>query len=216
MSGRDPWQPAARLAPTLRAEDNTPYAVRLPEDGSLLELARFHQVFGMPAGGPVEREFRRPRLQTALDTSLGGEVRLLGYEMSPIRCAVPSEADGVTASQVSDTNGCWLELVLYWQAEQKMDTDYTVFVHAVGPDGEIWAQRDTPPDGGSYPTSRWAVGEVIADPVRIPLPPESPPDALEVVVGMYRPISGQRLPVLNAEAQPVGDKVVLGPVPTND
>jgi uncharacterized membrane protein len=212
MSGRDPWQPAARLSPTLHAEDGTSYAVRLPEGGSLLELARFHQIFGMPSGRPVDRDFRRPRLQTALDVSLGGEVRLLGYEMSPIRCAAPSEAGGVAVLQGSDTDRCWLELVLYWQAEQKIDTDYTVFVHAVGPDGEIWAQRDTRPDSGSYPSSRWAVGEVIADPIRVPLPPEFPPDLLEVVVGMYRPDTSQRLPVLNAGGQPVDDKVVLGSV----
>ena len=184
----------------------------MPEGGSLLELARFHQVFGMPSGSPVEREFRRPRLQTGLDVLLGEEVRLLGYEMSPIRCVAPSEAGSIAAMEGSSTVGCWLEFVLYWRAEQKMDTDYTVFVHAVGPDGEIWAQRDTPPDGGSYPTSRWVVGEVIADPMRVPLPAEIPPGPLDLVVGMYRPDTGQRLPVLNAEGQPVGDNVVLGPV----
>ena len=55
-------------------------------------------------------------------------------------------------------------------------------------------------------------GEVIADPIRVPLPPEFPPDLLEVVVGMYRPDTSQRLPVLNAGGQPVDDKVVLGSV----
>jgi hypothetical protein len=199
MHGRDPWQPAARLTPTLHTQNDTPYAVRLPDDGTLLELARFRQILGMPAGGPVEREFDRPRVGAALDVSLGGEVRLLGYDMSPIAC---------------DLVDCSLELVLYWQARQAMNVDYTVFVHVVEPGSQggarIWGQRDAPPDNGAYPTRRWAAGEVVADPVRVSLPLDVPTGPLEVVVGMYHPGTGQRLPVLDAQGQPVDDKIILG------
>ncbi len=201
MHGRDPWEPGARLSPTLPAEESSPYAVRLPDDGTLLELARFQQLFGMPTGGPVGRQFGRPRLQNAVDVSLGGEVRLLGYDMAPVACETPAEGN---------SDGCWLELVLYWQAQQKMGADYTVFVHVVGPDGQIWAQRDAPPDNGAYPTWRWAAGEVVADPVRVPLPLDLPDGPLQVVAGMYRPDTGQRLPVLDEQGQPVDDKVVSG------
>jgi uncharacterized membrane protein len=194
MRGRDPWQPAARLTPILHTQNDTSYAVRLPDGGTLLELARFRQILGMPAGGPVEREFGRPRLGSALDMSLGGEVRLLGYDMAPIAC---------------DLAACSLELVLYWQAEQAMNADYTVFVHVVE-SGRIWGQRDAPPDGGAYPTRRWAAGEVVADPVRVSLPLDVPAGPLQVVVGMYRPDTGQRLPVLDARGQPVDDKIMLG------
>ena len=194
MHGRDPWQPAARLSPQLRGERDTPYAVRLPGDGTLLELARFRQQSGMPVGGPVERQFRVPRMQTRLDLSLGGEVRLLGYDLAPPAC---------------DAQDCVMEPTLYWQAQRAMETDYTVFVHVVGPEGKIWGQRDAPPDGGAYPTHRWAEGEVVADPVRIPLPPDAPVDLLEIMVGMYRPDTGQRLPVLDGEGRPVDDKIVL-------
>jgi uncharacterized membrane protein len=198
MHGRDPWQAAARLTPTLHTQNDTSYAVRLPDDGTLLELARFRQILGMSAGGPVEREFDRPRVGAALDVSLGGEVRLLGYDVSPIVC---------------DLVDCSLELVLYWQAQQAMNVDYTVFVHVVepGPQGDtrIWGQRDAPPDNGAYPTRRWAAGEVVADPVRVSLPLDVPVGPLEVVVGMYRPDTGQRLPVLDAQGQPVDDKIIL-------
>ena len=208
MQGRDVWEPGARLAPTLPAEESLPYAVRLPDGGTLLELARFHQVFGMPTGGPAEREFDQARPQNAMDISLGGEVRLGGYDMAPISCEDLPEGDG---------SGCWLELILYWQAQQKMKTDYTVFVHVIGSDGQILAQRDVPPDNGAYLTSRWAVGEVVADPMRVPLPPDLSGDGpLEVVVGLYRPDTGQRLPVLDDQGQPVGDQVVLGYVALDD
>lgn len=205
MRGRDPWQPAARLLPALSEEESRPYAVRFPDGGSLLELARFHKVFGMPEGGPAVRESRQPRMQVALDVSLGGEVRLLGRDMTF------SDCQEYTGGSNPD---CMLDLVLYWQAEQKINTDYTVFVHVLGPDGQILGQRDAPPDNGAYPTSRWAAGEVVADPIRVPLPPDLPPGPLEVVAGMYRPDSGQRLPVLDDQGQPVDDKVALGHLPS--
>jgi hypothetical protein len=204
MQGRDPWEPGARLSPTLPTEESIPYAVRLPDGGTLLELARFQKVSGMPTGGPVEREFALLRPQNAMNVSLGGEVQLLGYDIAPVTCEAASVGDG---------DECWLALILHWQAEQKMETDYTVFVHVIGPDGQILAQHDAPPDNGAYPTSRWAAGEVVADPARVPLPPNLSTDVpLEVVVGMYRPDTGQRLPVLDEQNQSVDDRVVLGQV----
>jgi uncharacterized membrane protein len=199
MRGHDPWQSPARLIPASLSEDDTAYAVRLLDGGTLLELARFRQVWGMPLGGPVERELRRPRVRTAVDVSLGGEIRLLGYDAD-------SEC-GVSAGNGADD--CWLGLVLYWEAEQKMSSDYTVFVHLVGPDGHIWAQHDTPPDSGAYPTSRWVKGEVVADPIRVPYSRDLPASS-EVMVGIYHPGTGQRLPTLDAQGQPIDDKVVLG------
>jgi hypothetical protein len=217
MHGRDPWQPGARLAPSLRPESNPAYGVRLPEDGTLLELARLRQTAtfglldGMPAGGPVERAFGRPRVETALDVALGGEVRLLGYDMALAGCGDGGGA-GSLPTPGGDTEGCRLELVLYWQAQGTLKDDYTVFVHVVGADGRMWGQRDAPPDNGAYPTRRWGAGEVVADPVRVGLASGLGGGPANVVVGMYRPDTGQRLPVLDAQGQPVDDKVVLGQV----
>jgi hypothetical protein len=102
--------------------------------------------------------------------------------------------------------------VLYWQAQGTISDDYTVFVHVVGADGRMWGQRDAPPDNGAYPTRRWAAGEVVADPVRVGLDPGPGGGPANVVVGMYRPDTGQRLPVLDAGGRPVDDKVVLGQI----
>jgi uncharacterized membrane protein len=215
MHGRDPWQPAARLSPALRGEDQSLYGIRLPQDGSLLELARFRRVYvlGVPAarpvGGPVEREFGPPRMTTPLDFSLGGQVRLLGYDMALDSCAAPRGPLRFISSADSAADNCQLELILYWQSPQALDASYTVFVHVVGPDGRIWAQRDSPPDSGAYPTQRWAAGEIVADPVRVPLPAQMPDGAWEVRIGMYHADSGQRLPVLDAAGQPVDDKIIV-------
>jgi uncharacterized membrane protein len=201
MHGHDPWQPSARLSPTIKS---AAYAARLPDNGTLLELARFHPVFGMPTGSPAPREFSRPPMQTALDVSLGDEIRLLGYDMASPTCTVSAEGD----------TDCSLELVLYWQAQRAMGTDYSVFVHVVGPDGRIWGQRDTGPDAGAYPTRRWAAGEVVADPLRVTLPPDIPAGTFDVTVGMYRPDTGQRLPALTAGGRAANDEIRLPQVAT--
>jgi uncharacterized membrane protein len=211
MRGRDPWQPAARLSPQLPAPDSTLYAVRLPGDGTLLELARFGKVFGMPDGGPLERQFRPPGSRKAANMSLGGQVRFLGYNLVPVTC----EDQSIPLQR----GNCWFGLVLYWQAQVKLAVDYKVFVHVVGPqspskesspaEARIWAQRDALPDGGAYPTRRWVEGEVVADRVRVELPADMPTGSFDLVIGMYDPDTGRRLPVLDAADQPVDDKIVL-------
>jgi hypothetical protein len=193
MSGRDPWQPSARLLPVLPDETTRPYAVRLPEGGTLLELARFHRVFGMPGGGPVERRFAPPKMQNYVDASLGDKIRLFGYDASPLAC---------------DSESCMLNLVLYWQARQEIETDYTVFVHVIGEDGQMLGQRDARPDSGGYPTPRWMAGEVVADPVRVVLPSDVPASSLQVVAGMYRADTGERL-LLDEAGNPFDDKIHL-------
>jgi hypothetical protein len=105
--------------------------------------------------------------------------------------------------------GCTLDLVLYWQAQRTMDADYSVFVHVVGPDGQIWGQHDAGPDADAYTTRRWAAGEVVADPLRITLPPDTPSGTFDVAVGMYLPGTGQRLPVLTAGGRAANDEVIL-------
>jgi hypothetical protein len=50
---------------------------------------------------------------------------------------------------------------------------------------------------------------VVADPLRVTLPPDIPVDAFKVAVGMYRPDTGQRLPALTAAGRAANDEVIL-------
>jgi len=179
--------------------------VRLSADGSIAELARLQQdIFGMPWGGPVERHFSAPRTMQSLDVSFGDQIQLLGYRVRPARCDDDWAVD----------TGCWVGVTLYWQARQAPLPDYTVFVHVVERDrssgvGRIRAQRDTAPDAGAYPTRRWAAGEVVEDAVRIDLPADMPAGSYDLVVGLYDPPTGRRLPVLDRTGRIVDDRVVL-------
>ncbi len=203
MRGRDPWQPGIRLTPHPVADAR--YALRLPGEGTLLELARFSQVFGMPEGGPVERLWHAPRPQYQVNASLGSSIRLVGYDLRPPTC------DDETGTTVMTT--CWFGIVLYWQAQQDMSQDYTVFVHVIdrteAGEERLLTQRDAMPDDGAYPTHNWRAGEVVIDPVRVPLPREMPVGTFDLFVGMYDPVSRERLPVVSATGEVLNDKVVL-------
>ncbi len=101
-----------------------------------------------------------------------------------------------------------LNVRLYWRARRAMSEDYTVFVHLVDRRGETVAQKDDQPQHGSYPTSFWSVGEIIADDYELQVPADVPAGDYQVVVGLYRSGDNTRLNVAGG-----GDSVVLATVP---
>ncbi|MBW7881200.1 MAG: glycosyltransferase family 39 protein [Caldilineaceae bacterium] len=104
-------------------------------------------------------------------------IRLLGH-------------DGVPAQLAPDSP---LTLRLVWLAEKPVASDYTVFVHLVGPDGSVVAQSDHAPEGGFYPTSAWATGDPVADSHTLQLPATLAPGAYRLLVGLYQHDTGSRL-----------------------
>ena len=85
-------------------------------------------------------------------------------------------------------------------------------VYLVDSAGQMAAQRDGEPVGGSRPTTTWAEGETIVDRIGLLLPPELAFGEYELWVGMYDPATLERLPILNAEGQNTGDRVLLGSI----
>ncbi len=90
-----------------------------------------------------------------------------------------------------------------------MATDYTVFVHLLGPDGQVWGQVDRAPGDGQRPTSGWLPGEVLLDRYAVPLEVGAPSGVYRVEVGLYEAATGRRLPVKDANGSPLPDDRVL-------
>ncbi len=101
-----------------------------------------------------------------------------------------------------------IELTLYWQADQAVTMDYTVFVHLVDPQGHLLGQHDGPPGEGEYPTSWWLPGQAVVDRHAIQL---SEPYGGSIVlrVGMYDPASGVRVPAFDG----AGHRLVEDAIP---
>jgi hypothetical protein len=112
--------------------------------------------------------------------------------------------------KVEAQGGDVIPVTLTWRALRSMDEDYTVFVHLVGPDGKLHGQIDAWPVQGSYPTSQWASGEDVRDHYEVPLEKDAPRGRYRVQVGWYLLETMQRLSVLDAKGEAVGDSFVVG------
>ena len=102
-----------------------------------------------------------------------------------------------------------LLLTLVWSSLRPVEYDYHVFVHLLNGSNDKVAQRDGQPVQWLRPTSTWQPGEEIIDRYGLMLPDDLPLGAYSVAVGLYDPVSGQRLPV---SAGPQDFAIELGPV----
>ena len=128
----------------------------------------------------------------------GPAIRLVGYDIE-----APPYHPGQT-----------LRMLLYWQSQDPLDEDYTVFVHVLDGAGQLVAQQDNQPALGARPTSGWSPGETVLDPYDLDLPRDLAPGQLTVTVGLYRWPEGTRLPAYSAEGERLSeDRVPLTVVP---
>lgn len=104
-----------------------------------------------------------------------------------------------------DSAGDPLRLTLYWQTEAVLTTRYTVFAQLLNADNQVAAQSDSAPAGGSRPTTGWLPGEIIADAHTLARPADFSPGAYRLIVGLYNPVSGARLPLLADDGTISGD-----------
>ncbi|MEM4204735.1 MAG: hypothetical protein QXS54_11755, partial [Candidatus Methanomethylicaceae archaeon] len=118
-----------------------------------------------------------PTLKYDSNASFNGQIRLLGYDIA----------------NHAIVTGSPLTVTVAWQAEQIMETDYSVFLHLLNWEGRIIAQRDMPPGGPELPTSVWLPGEVVLH--EYVLQPDHPlqPGIYHLILGIYDPVSWQRL-----------------------
>jgi mannosyltransferase len=87
-------------------------------------------------------------------------------------------------------------LDLVWRAERKPEADYTVFMHLRRADDSAQiAALDSPPQNGAAPTSGWSPGQVITETRAVPIPPDAPAGEYNVIIGLYRYPSFERLTI---------------------
>ncbi|MFN8494418.1 MAG: glycosyltransferase family 39 protein [Caldilineaceae bacterium] len=131
------------------------------------------------------------------------------FTVGPSPAAPQQKIDAVWAKQIhligADTisptlhTGQTLNVRLVWSASAPVEQNYTIFVHLVGADGKPIAQSDRAPEGGFYPTSGWQVGERVQDNYLLTVPETAPPGQYQLLVGLYRPETGERLLLNNQQ-----------------
>jgi hypothetical protein len=129
----------------------------------------------------TERNFTVPDVERPYPNTFGNEIKLLGYNLTPL-----NESDHY-------------QLDLIWQAQTEPSNNYTVFVHLLQANSScnpcLW-QQDVMPQQNQYPTSRWLSDEVVTDTYQITLPPDTPPGSYQLEIGLYIAETGQRLQVV--------------------
>jgi mannosyltransferase len=167
-------------------------------DGETLKWLQRH------ADKTEERFFRGVHVQAYLTPSawtstmtrqnaqFSNGIDLLGFQLTTEQSDL-QEYPHSTSSPLTLAPGNNLMFSLYWQSSGPTDIPYTVFTHIIGPDGLIYGQWDNPPVGGTYPTVEWETGEMVVDQYTIPLTETAPPGVYHISVGMYDPVTGDRV-----------------------
>jgi hypothetical protein len=136
-----------------------------------------------------------------------GDVQLWRCHVTAEPAAVFGDAIELAAARLPDTLDAPLYLTLFWRTSAPLAADYTVFVHVVDSSGRMIGQWDQAPAAGAAPTSSWTPGRIVVDDYRIDLDPAGAQHPVRVLVGLYDPATGARLPV-TATTLPTADAAV--------
>jgi 4-amino-4-deoxy-L-arabinose transferase-like glycosyltransferase len=142
-----------------------------------------------------DRLWEVPPFEHPVGARLGEAFELLGYDLDRDRVQ-PGET---------------VHLTLIWRCRETTDTAYTVFTHLLDAGEQIRGQKDNPPVNGAYPTTLWVRDEIVVDRYPIPVDADAAPGRHVIEVGMYDPVTIQRLPVLDPSGT-VGDRVLLADI----
>ena len=117
------------------------------------------------------------------------------------------ELAGLDETEWEVATGRAFEMSYVWRSLAPAAGDYQVFVHFVDSDGLVRFQQDHEPVGGAYPTGRWERGDVVKESFLVIAPQDVAPGAYDVIVGVWDPATGARLPAAGSSA---GDAVRVG------
>lgn len=96
-----------------------------------------------------------------------------------------------------------LKVTYFWKSLDKIDINYTIFVHFINENGEIAFQQDHEPAYGIYPTTSWNTGEIIKEEYEI--------DTLEgnyrIQIGLYDTKTGTRIQLSDG-----ADSMIIGSI----
>jgi hypothetical protein len=190
----------------------------LQPNGSKLNLRRWSLPFddGLNLGwlNVTEKKgrlFAAPTMQHLLKANLENKVRLLGYNLYPPNHTTPEFGEFRRSDCAANSDACKIDVEFYWQGINEMEQLYRVFLHVVDSHGQIVTQHDrVPGERGRQPTTAWLPGEVVTDPIELPLPADIATGFYTIRLGMYLPPVGPRLLVLNEAAEPVSDIIEVG------
>jgi hypothetical protein len=120
-----------------------------------------------------------------------GRFDLMGYELSANQLYPGSE----------------VILATFWRVQESPEPPLDLFVHMLDAAGQVVGQHD----GLDVDPVGLAPGDTFVQVHRFRVPPDASPGEYPLEVGIYRPDTMQRWPVLG-ESGVVGDRLLLAPI----
>lgn len=131
---------------------------------------------------------------------------------------------GHDLSRLDNYPGQRISLTFWWKALKPAQEDYSVFIHLWDPKANkliaawggqpvsgawsVWYGKEGATFSQAYPTRLWQTDEIIKDEWSLQIPLSAPSGSYELRVGMFEPISGERLEI-RKDGKLIGDSVFL-------
>ena len=132
----------------------------------------------------------------------GTELARLGNDLSLLAASLP---------QTPLAPGAVVTIPFRWRVLAPTTKPLNVFVHLGPPEAPPLAGADAAPCGHWYGTDEWHAQEIIEHSMQLALPAGLAPGEYPIFAGVYDWVSGERLPVAQANG-PEPDRVWLGSV----
>jgi hypothetical protein len=158
--------------------------------------------------------FVEPPVQYPIAVDFADNVQLVGYELTKGQWLRDRQQRDLAAAQIKTEElvfepGETIYLALYWRARGAVEGDYTAFTHLLAQDGTLYGAWDRKLGGEFYPSSQWPAGDTMREEYPLVVSPEASSEYYQIEIGLYRPTTMERLPILNENGQPVEDRVLL-------
>ncbi|HEX9074809.1 MAG TPA: hypothetical protein VF932_03485 [Anaerolineae bacterium] len=142
---------------------------------------------------PLDTWAALPASATPRPVLLGDRIALVGFEpgSATVRAGAP------------------LDVNIYWQAKQPTNIDEHLFAGLFSEEGKLVASTDEAPLGNGLGTSRWSPGEILREPVRLPVPSDVPPGNYVLRIALYNPLTREPLAAGASEWATADDQVRL-------
>jgi 4-amino-4-deoxy-L-arabinose transferase-like glycosyltransferase len=128
---------------------------------------------------PIKRTFAEPAmlLTQRVESDFVGVGTLIGAAVTqgPVSAAQPPT------------------ITLLWKAAATPEEAYTVFVHLLDANGQVVAQDDAQPVGGSRPTTSWVSGEYLTDAHKLTFNRPDYRGLATLEIGLYDQTTGDRV-----------------------
>jgi hypothetical protein len=154
---------------------------------------------------PADEAFTLGRVEV---TSPAHQFDLPADALTPAGQAQLAQNITLAGYQIDLSNGTF-NLHLYWRTEAPLTTRYKVFAQLLTSDNTLVAQSDSFPAAGQRPTTGWLPDEIITDPHLLILPADLPAGDYRLIIGLYHPTTGERLPILNENGKPIADAIFI-------